>query len=113
MIEHRVEITDSKGQSVKIALSLAAGTYGRNSWRTLDNGYFRFEHGVADTGHYPTSSLAWIALYGGTRIDDNKLVLHLDDFMGFTQANSSGKGKVYKQDYILMEPGEISWRLLS
>ena len=113
MIEHRVEITDLKGQSVKIALSLSAGTYGRNSWRTLDNGYFRFEQGVVAIDYYPTSYLAWAAMYGGAEVDDNKLVFHLDDFMSYTHANSEGKGWVYKQDYILMEPGEVSWRLLS
>ncbi len=111
MAEYRVEITDSKGSNMKILIRLPVG--GRGTWDTLDNGYFCYEKGVADTGHYPTSSLAWVALYGGRQVDDSKLVLHLDDFLGFTQVNSEGKGRVYEQDYLTMKPGEVKWRLSS
>ncbi len=112
MIEHRVEVTDSKGQSMKVLLRLTAGTDGRGVWQALDNGFVCYERGIADTGHYPTSYLAWVAMYGGAEVDDNKLVFHLDGFLSFTHANDAGKGWVYKQDYLLMEPGEVSWRLL-
>lgn len=110
MAEHRIEITDSRGTSLKILVSLPSS--GRATWRTLDHGRLCYESGVADTGHYPTNQLAWIALYGGNRIDDAKLVLHLDDFLGFTGiSEAGGEGKVYKQDYLLMEPGKVNWQL--
>lgn len=110
MTEHRVEITDSIGQSMKILIRLSAPRQGK--WQTLDNGFLCYENGVADAGHYPTLPHAWVALYGGSEIDDSKLVLHLDDCQGPTGLNQKGKGLVYKKDYLLMQPGEVSWKLI-
>ena len=110
MSEHRIEITDSRGTSLKILVRLPLS--GQATWRALECGRLCYESGVANTGHYPTNSLAWIALYGGNEIDDAKLVLHLDDFLGFTGiSGAGGEGHVYKQDYILMEPGKVNWQL--
>lgn len=111
MSEHRIEITDSRGTSLKILVSLPLS--GRATWRTLDKGGLRYESGVAETDHYPAKPLAWIALYGGNEIDDAKLVLHLDDFLGHTDVSGAGgEGHLYKQDYLIMQPGKIDWQPL-
>jgi len=112
MTEHTVEVTNSKGRTMRVLIRLT--DRGQGTWQTLDKGYFRYEGGVADTGHYPTYPLAWVALYGGDRVDDEKLVFHLDDYLGFTGVNPrGGEGWVYPRDDLLMERGEVSWRLIS
>jgi hypothetical protein len=118
MAEYRVEITDSRRRSMKILVRLPANRQG--SWQTLDKGYLRYEGGVTDLGKYPASfdhrdfasSQSWISLFGGPVVDDSKLVLHLNGFSTFTGVNGSGKGFLYKQDYINLEPGDIEWRLI-
>ena len=126
MIEYRVEITDSKGQSAKallhlhvdtspICLSLTANANNKPTgrWQTLDKGFFAYEAGVVGVGCYPTNPLAWAAMYGGQAIDDSKLIFHLDNFLTYTHANREGEGFIYKQDYIMAEWGKLSWRLLA
>lgn len=109
MSEHRIEITDSRGTSLKILVRLPLS--GQATWRALDQGHLCYGSGVADTGHYPTNPMAWIALYGGNEIDDSKMVLHLDDFLAFTDINrAGGEGHVYQRDYLLMEPGKVNWQ---
>lgn len=110
MIHHTVEVTDSSSRSMRILIRL--NDSGQGSWETLDKGHFCFERGVADTGYYPTSPLAWVALYGGNRVDDSKLVLHLDDYTGQTGVNSSGGGEIYPEDHLSMQRGAIRWRLI-
>lgn len=111
MIRHLVEITNGKSGSMRILISLRDD--GQGSWQALDQGYFCFDRGVADVGYYPISPLGWVSLYGGHRVDDSKLVLHLDDFKTPTSVGQGGSGVVYPKDYLLMPRGEISWRLVS
>jgi len=110
MIEHRVEIQDSKGKRMTVLIRLVEK--GRSSWQALNFGYFCYVRGVADSGYYPCNPLGWLSLFGGDVIDDRKLVLHLDDFRCDSRVNDSGTGTIYLQDYLLAEPGKLSWRLL-
>ena len=70
------------------------------------------QSGVVDTGCYPTERISWLALYGGREVDDDKLILHLDGFLGATRPAHSGEGQMYARDHLIMKPGEISWRLV-
>src|SRR5262245_50614173 len=112
MTLHTVEIANAHGQSMKILIRL--DDRGGGTWQTLDKGYFCYEGGVADTGNTPpTNPLAWVALYGGNAVDDDKLVLHLDDFCGHTGAShAGGEGVVYAQDDLLMGQGRVRWQLV-
>lgn len=110
MAEHRVEITDSTGRTMKILVRLLA--HGKATWKTLISGHFSIEGGIADTGYYPSGRVAWLALYGGNAVDDDKLVLHLDDFLNFTGPAREGTGLIYPRDHLAMKLGEVKWRLL-
>ena len=110
MLEYKVEVTDSRGNSLEILISLI--TIERGTWRALDNGCLCYQNGATKAGDpCPPSLFTYISLFGGNTTNDSKLVLHLDDFLGLTQVNHEGKGELYKQDYLSMEPGELSWRL--
>lgn len=111
MWEHRLEITDSRGRSAKFLVRMP--DLGWGTWQALDFGYFRYVNGVAKTAYEPTAQFGWLALYGGDEPVDEKLVLHLDDFLDVVAANPKGTGVVYKQDYICMEPGKVTWKLLA
>lgn len=109
MSEHRIEITDSRGTSMKILVRLPLS--GRATWRALDQGHLCYGSGVAETDPYPTNSPVWVALYGGNEIDDDKMVLHLDNFLVLPGIiGAGGEGHVYQRDYLLMEPGKVNWQ---
>jgi|GEM_PF-5227826 len=117
MSDHRVEITDGKGQRMQLSINLQTASSGM--WQAIDFGYFRYMNGVVDTCYSPNSvyyspasPVSWVALYGGSQVDDNKLVLHLDDFCSKVQLSYEGTGKIYFGDTILAEPGGLTWRLL-
>ncbi len=110
MADHRVEITDSAGRTMRVLVRLPVA--GKASWQTLILGHITMQSGVVDTGCYPTERIAWLALYGGKEIDDDKLILNLDGFLGPTGPTHSGEGQMYARDHLVMQPGEISWRLI-
>ena len=112
-----MEITDANGQSMVVSIDLANATSG--TWRAIDLGYFTYAKGVAETcyspssdWYAPTAPLSWVSLYGGNRVDDSNLVLHLDDFCSKSGVSQSGAGKIYFGDTILAAPGPLSWQLL-
>lgn len=118
MSEHRVEINDASGQSMVVYIGLNNAASG--TWRAADLGYFTYTKGVVETcyssssdWYAPTAPLSWVSLYGGNRVDDSKLVLHLDDFCNKSGVGQSGSGKIYFGDTILATPGPVSWQLLS
>ncbi len=110
MLEHRVRVKDSRGQTVDILVRLSKT--GRSTWQVLAHGSFRYSNGALDSGYGNTARYAWIALYGGDQIDDDKLVLHLDDFHNETTVNPSGSGLIYLRDFIIAEPGAVTWELI-
>lgn len=111
MIQHVVEVADAKGRKARIQINLDAK--GRGTWLALDKGFFSLERGVVDTGTYPAYPLAWAALYGGDRVDNDKLVLHLDDFLSHTGVHrGGGEGWVYRRDHLIMDRGAIEWHII-
>ena len=109
MIEHRFQITDKRGANFEVSLRVG-GRKGR--WVTLNKGFLRYEQGVCEVGAYEGQLRSWVSLFGGERFDDDKLVLHLDLDGPFTHIRGQGTGKLYKQDHVIAEPGELRWQLV-
>ncbi len=109
MVQHVVKISDSNGAAVTLKVSFPP--VGESTWEVVHHRFLRLQKGVVDKGKVAPGADGWIACYGGREIDDTKLVLHLDGFLGSAQVNRSGAGKLYNHDNLLLIPGALTWKI--
>ncbi len=105
-MRHTVEIADTDGKTIKIALAVDNIGDG-GSWRTIDKGGIR--HNSGSLHQYWTS---WSPITHVRLVAGGAAGIELRDFISWGTVNDEGEGTLAQPWVLSLKPGAIEWSIV-